>query len=40
MVNFMKPDVTERFLVHMLSPVYRIAEDDTIRDPHIGNDLL
>lgn len=36
MATFMEPDMTSRFLTHILNPVYRIAEDDSIRDPHIG----
>ena len=36
MVSFMHATQVEKFLVHILSPVYRIAEDDTIRDPQIG----
>ncbi|GJE97349.1 DRIM domain-containing protein [Phanerochaete sordida] len=35
MVSFMEPTLVERFLTHILSPLYRIAEDDTIRDPHM-----
>ncbi|KAK7691383.1 hypothetical protein QCA50_004782 [Cerrena zonata] len=35
MVNHMEPTQVERFSPHIISPVYRIAEDDTIRDPHM-----
>ncbi|KAI0782968.1 armadillo-type protein [Abortiporus biennis] len=35
MVNFMEPVQTKRFLTHILSPLYRILEDDTIRDSHM-----
>ncbi|KIP04981.1 hypothetical protein PHLGIDRAFT_170606 [Phlebiopsis gigantea 11061_1 CR5-6] len=35
MVSFLDAPQVERFLTHMLSPIYRIAEDDTIRDPHM-----
>ncbi|CCM06042.1 uncharacterized protein FIBRA_08288 [Fibroporia radiculosa] len=35
MVSHMEASQTMQFLVHILSPVYRIAEDDTIRDPQI-----
>jgi hypothetical protein len=31
--------MTERFLVHILSPVYRVIEDDTIHDPRMGTSL-
>lgn len=36
MVSHMESAQTQVFLVHILSPVYRFIEDDTIRDPHIG----
>lgn len=39
MVTFMEPEIVERFLTHILAPVYRIAEDDTIRDAHMGMSL-
>lgn len=29
----------EQFLVHILTPVYRITEDDTIRDPQMSKFL-
>ncbi|KAK0189706.1 hypothetical protein F5146DRAFT_1052188 [Armillaria mellea] len=32
MASFLEPKSLEMFLVHILSPVYRIIEDDTIRD--------
>ncbi|OCH91059.1 hypothetical protein OBBRIDRAFT_887230 [Obba rivulosa] len=32
MVSHMEATQVERFLMHVLSPIYRIAEDDTIRD--------
>ncbi|PPR05452.1 hypothetical protein CVT24_008221 [Panaeolus cyanescens] len=32
MVSYMEGAVVEKFLVHMLTPIYRLAEDDTIRD--------
>ncbi|KAI0090560.1 armadillo-type protein [Irpex rosettiformis] len=35
MVSFLEGPEVERFLVHILSPLYRIAEDDTIRDSHM-----
>ncbi|KAA1470494.1 hypothetical protein DENSPDRAFT_774855 [Dentipellis sp. KUC8613] len=35
MATFMEPSRLEDFLMHILSPVYRIVEDDTIRDPHM-----
>ena len=40
MVAFMQPAQVERFLVHILSPVYRIVEDDTIRGPEMGMSIL
>jgi len=36
MASHMDPAQLETFLVHILTPVYRIAEDDTIRDSQIG----
>lgn len=36
MVSYMDVNVVERFLPHMLNPIYRITEDDTIRDSHMG----
>ncbi|KAH7929562.1 hypothetical protein BV22DRAFT_1191955 [Leucogyrophana mollusca] len=35
MVSHMDADRLESFLPHILSPLYRIAEDDTIRDDHM-----
>jgi hypothetical protein len=26
----------EKFLVHILTPVYRLREDETVRDPQMG----
>ena len=36
MANYMEADLLQVFLVHILSPVYRITEDDTIRDQQMG----
>lgn len=36
MTSHMPSDDVEGFLTHILSPVYRILEDDTIRDPRMG----
>ncbi|TDL22984.1 hypothetical protein BD410DRAFT_769374 [Rickenella mellea] len=35
MTSHMAATQVERYLPHMLSPVYRITEDDTIRDAHM-----
>ena len=35
MINHLPAPTVERFLTHILSPVYRLVEDDTIRDPHM-----
>ncbi|TFY83749.1 hypothetical protein EWM64_g255 [Hericium alpestre] len=35
MSTYMEPSRLESFLVHMLNPLYRITEDDTIHDPHM-----
>lgn len=32
----MEPNRLELFLVHILTPVYRLTEDDTIRDSQMG----
>jgi len=32
MANYMEATVLQEFLIHILSPIYRITEDDTIRD--------
>lgn len=36
MVTYMEPSKVELFLVHILTPLYRITDDDTIRDLHMG----
>lgn len=36
MVSHMESEHVELFLMHILSPLYRVAEDDTVRDPHMG----
>ncbi|KIK59622.1 hypothetical protein GYMLUDRAFT_74500 [Collybiopsis luxurians FD-317 M1] len=36
MTSFLDAAILERFLVHILSPIYRITEDDTIRDVKIS----
>ncbi|EPQ55348.1 hypothetical protein GLOTRDRAFT_61301 [Gloeophyllum trabeum ATCC 11539] len=35
MSSFLPKERLEQFLVHILTPVYRIVEDETIRDPHM-----
>ncbi|KAF8883245.1 armadillo-type protein [Infundibulicybe gibba] len=35
MVSHMEPARVEPFLVHILTPVYRLGDDDTIRDPQM-----
>ncbi|KAL0955556.1 hypothetical protein HGRIS_001795 [Hohenbuehelia grisea] len=35
MTSFMEATRLERFLVHILTPIYRISEDDTIREPQM-----
>ncbi|EIW80199.1 hypothetical protein CONPUDRAFT_124919 [Coniophora puteana RWD-64-598 SS2] len=35
MTSHLDGPTLERFLPHMLSPMYRVSEDDTIRDPHM-----
>ena len=36
MVSYMQTDLVENFLPHILNPVYRIGDDDTIRDAQMG----
>lgn len=36
MVSFLDASQVEKFLMHILSPIYRIVEDDTIREPQMG----
>jgi U3 small nucleolar RNA-associated protein 20 len=36
MVSHLDTTLLERYLVHILTPVYRIIDDDSIRDQHIG----
>lgn len=36
MTTHLSADVAETFLVHILTPVYRITEDDSVRDPRMG----
>lgn len=39
MAAHMETENLERFLVHILTPVYRVTEDDTVRDPQMGKCL-
>ena len=36
MAAYMSPDLLERYLFHILNPVYRILDDDTIHDKDMG----
>ena len=36
MTTHLSPDIAEMFLVHILAPVYRITEDESVRDPRMG----
>jgi hypothetical protein len=36
MASYMDPSRLEQFLVHILTPVYRIAEEDVVHDPQMG----
>jgi U3 small nucleolar RNA-associated protein 20 len=40
MVSHLDPTLLERYLVHILTPVYRIIDEDSIRDAHIGAILI
>lgn len=35
MTSYMEVGILEKFLVHILTPIYRLVEDDTIRDTQI-----
>ncbi|KZS87766.1 hypothetical protein SISNIDRAFT_446569 [Sistotremastrum niveocremeum HHB9708] len=37
MANHMDASVLEKFLVHILTPVYRLVDDESIRDPKIDD---
>ncbi|KAI0035598.1 armadillo-type protein [Vararia minispora EC-137] len=37
MATFMEPNRLSRFLVHILTPVYRITEETMIKDPHMDD---
>lgn len=39
MATHMEDVKLEKFLVHILTPVYRLTEDDTIRDVQMGGFL-
>jgi U3 small nucleolar RNA-associated protein 20 len=39
MANYMEAPQLEGFLMHILSPLYRITEDDTIQDQGMGEYL-
>jgi len=36
MTAHLSAEVVETFLVHILTPVYRITEDDSVRDSRMG----
>ena len=36
MANFLPPHLLEKFLLHILNPLYRVLDDDIIRDPKMG----
>jgi len=36
MTAHLSAQVVETFLVHILTPVYRITEDDSVRDSRMG----
>jgi U3 small nucleolar RNA-associated protein 20 len=36
MVSHLSSQDCERFLVHLLTPVYHLVEDDTIKDSRMG----
>jgi len=36
MVSHLDATLLERYLVHILTPVYRVIDDDSIHDAHIS----
>jgi U3 small nucleolar RNA-associated protein 20 len=36
MIGYLPVTLAERFLIHVLIPVYRIIEDDTVHDSQMG----
>lgn len=40
MVSYLNADHLERYLVHILTPVYQLIEDDTIRDTAMGKSTV
>jgi U3 small nucleolar RNA-associated protein 20 len=36
MAKYMEASLLQDFLIHILSPIYRITEDDTIQDQRMG----
>lgn len=36
MVSHLDSALLERYLVHILTPVYRVIDEDSIHDTHIG----
>jgi U3 small nucleolar RNA-associated protein 20 len=36
MANYMEVPLLQEFLIHILSPIYRITEDDTIQNQRMG----
>ena len=40
MVSHLDTALLERYLVHILTPVYRVIDDDSIHDAHIGATLF
>ena len=39
MASHLDAEVLDHFLVHVLNPVYRVIEDDTIHDPQMGKQI-
>lgn len=39
MASHLEAEILEHYLVHILTPVYRILEDDTVRDTQMGKGL-
>lgn len=40
MTNFLPVEIVQRILPIILSPLYRLIDDDTIKEPRMGNRRL
>ena len=40
MATLLEPERLERYLMHILAPVYRITEENVIKDSHLGTSSM